>query len=380
MTTDVLPDDVDVRENGRECARALLATEDVEHAGPDRGIVARVLRGFAGAGLFRLSYLDGPGPVTPRDMRAAARTAEGLAHESGTLSSIFQVNAVFGGAFIALLGSDEQRERWLVPLRDGRLQVAFALTEPSAGSDVTALATEARADGDAFVLKGEKTYTTGAATADRIIVIARLAGGGPREVGLFLVPPDAEGVSVEPLSKLAGDVHASCRVRLDGVSVDAQEVLGVPGAAWDFLKIGGLLERLTVAAASAGMAAGVVERTLEYARSREQFGKRIGEFQSIAHTVVDMQTAATTMRLLVDDALATIDRGDDPTRAVCTAKYFCAERAQEVVGAAMRVLGGRAYFHFEEIARRYREAPLSLYAGGTVEIQKNLVARTLGLG
>ena len=118
---------------------------------------------------------------------------------------------------------------------------------------------------------------------------------------------------------------------------------------------------------------------MAFARERRQFGQAIAGFQAIQHTLVEMRTIETGMRLFVDNALSAMEAGGDSTEAVCMAKYVCSEQLQRLVAMGMRVLGGRAFFEFEDMARYAREAPFTLYAGGTVEIQKLLIARQMGL-
>lgn len=256
------------------------------------------------------------------------------------------------------------------------------MTEPEAGSDAASLRTEAVREGDGYRLNGDKIYSTGAATASRIIVVARVASpDSKRSFGLFLVRPDAEGVAIEPLVSTRGDVHASCRIRLNDVRLRPEEVVGGEerlGKAWDVLRRIARVERISVAAMATGLAGSVVKRATRFARERKQFGQPIAAFQAIQHMLVDMHIAHRAMQMFVDravEAFASPSSSQDAAMAKC----FCAEHLQTIVGQGMRVMGGRAFFEFEEMARYYREAPFTLYAGGTSEVQRMLVARGLGL-
>jgi alkylation response protein AidB-like acyl-CoA dehydrogenase len=358
---------------------------------PSKQVVGAALTAFAEAGLLDLDFLTLATPtVGAADMQRAASVIEVLAAHSGSLASIYLVNAVMAGACVARAGTPTQQSEFLPQLRGGALQVAFAMTEPEAGSDAAGIMTAAIPDGESgFRLTGEKLYATGAATADRIIVVARTGGqGDKRSFGLFMVRGGTPGLTVEPLAdKLAAGVHASCRVRLDNVPVGPEAALSGPGQlgkAWDTLRYMGTLERLAVSALALGLASAIVERAVTYARDRRQFGQPIASFQAIQHMLVEMKTTETGMRLFVEHALATFeragDRTEDATQAVCMAKWVCAEQLQRVSAQGMRVMGGRAYFGgLDDMARFYLEAPFSLYAGGTIEIQKMLIARTMGL-
>jgi alkylation response protein AidB-like acyl-CoA dehydrogenase len=190
-------------------------------------------------------------------------------------------------------------------------------------------------------------------------------------------------LTVTSLEKLAANVHVSCRVTLTSVRIPLRHVLGDPakmGGAWQTLRVTGAIERLIVSALSQGLASSVVEHAVSFAKQRQQFGHPIAAFQSIQHTLVEMKTTETAMRLLVKHAVDAFESGRDATQEVCMAKFFCAEQLQHIVAKGMRVMGGRGYFEFDDMARFYREAPFSLYAGGTVEIQKMLIARSMGLG
>lgn len=389
MMADEPPEPSRVRERATAACRRVLDAFSADGSGGEpREVIGAGLAAFAEAGLFDLGFLqtNAPGPeaskIGARDMRTAAAAMEAIAGHSGWLASTYMVNLIIAGACVVIAGSPSQRSELLPRLRSGRLQLAFALTEPGAGSDAAAIATTAEPDGDGYRLNGEKIYTTGAATADHLLVVARVVPTEDRRaLSLFLVPRGAQALSIEPLPTLAGGPHASCHVRLDGVRVEGEDVLGGPagvGKAWGVLRVTGTLERLMVAALALGLASAAVERAVSFARERRQFGQPIAGFQAIQHTLVEMRTIVTGMRLFVDHALLAMEAGD-ATEAVCMAKYWCSEQLQRIVAMGMRVLGGRAYFGFEDMARYAREAPFSLYAGGTIEIQKMLIARQMGL-
>lgn len=381
------PDFAAAKERAAAACRNILSACHTDGQGlASKETVRAALAGFADHGLLDLAFLDPAATAVPvLDLRRAAAIIEALAAHSGALASVYMVNAIVAGACIAVAGTPEQKAYLLPRLRRGELSLALALTEPEAGSDAASLTTTALPDGvGSFRLTGEKIFATGAATADYILVVARVGGmAGKRAFSIFLVPAGAPGVTVEPLAMLAGDLHASCRVRLADVPIGPEAVLGGAtrlGTAWDTLRLTGLYERIVVAALSLGLASAIVDRSVTFARRRHQFGQPIAAFQVIQHALVEMKTTETAMRLFVENALAALEGGDDATQAVCMAKYVCAEQLQRVTAKGMRVMGGRAYFAFEDMARFYREAPFSMYAGGTVEIQKMLVARTMGLG
>lgn len=346
--------------------------------------VAATLQQFGQAGLLGLRFLDPDveGP-TPQDVRETLDAIEVLARHSGTFASIYMVNAILGGALIALMGTREQKAKLLPGLREGRLQLAFALTEPEAGSDAASIESVAERCDGGFVLSGNKVYTTGALTADLLLVVARTADAADRRAfTVFLVPGASEGLDIEPLERLASGAHASCWVALDDVRLDEDAVLGgLPaiGTAWPMLRIIGAMERLVVSAMSLGLASAITGRAVDFAKTRKQFGQPIASFQAIQHMLVDMRMGETAMRLFLDNAVSALEDAGWSAAEIPMAKAFCAEQLQTVAALGMRVMGGRSCFRFEEMERYYREAPFSLFAGGTVEVQKMLVARAMGL-
>lgn len=363
-----------------EACRALATVANAHGGGGE--VVGPVLEAIAAAGGTDLSYLaDEGGRPSSLDVRTAVGSLQLLAGLSWTMASIYMINPVIAGSLIAMGGSAAQRQRLLPQVRSGSRQFAFALTEPAAGSDAANIQTEASRIAKGFVIRGQKHYITGAASADDLLVIAR-TGTSRHSFTVFLVPRSARGVTVDIQPKLAMHPHSSCRISFEEVEVSEDAVLGgleSVGEAWPLLRFTGSFERTAVAAMAAGSAAAIVRHCLDFATGRVQFGQPIASFQSIQHMVVDMVSSQKVMELLVQDTLDIWGREADVTRAASTAKYVCAEHLQEIVGKAMRVLGGRAFFDHEEMSRLYREAPFALYAGGTNEIQRNLIARSLGL-
>lgn len=374
----------DVESRAEAACRDLAATAE-ERSNPPQTAPSTVLGALAANGLLQIdSHRPDATSITGTDLRRMALVAETLASHSGTVASIYMVNMLVG-ALLTLAGSRQQKSQLLPALGRGKVELAFAMTEPQAGSDAAAMNTIAHEHPDGYCLAGEKTYITGAATADWIVVVARVGQHQQekRKLSLFLVPGNTPGLHIEPLEKMSGNEHPSCRVHLDRVLVpSAQAVGGIErlGTAWETLRTIGSIERMMVASMAVGTARAATRRATEIARSREQFGRKIASFQSIEHALVDMHVTLSAMSLMVENALATMERGEEePTLAISMAKCYCAEQLQLILARGMRIVGGRGYFNSEPMAGLYREAPFSLYAGGTVEIQKMLISRALGL-
>ena len=305
---------------------------------------------------------------------------ERLGRHSSAATNLLFINGV-SAALIALGGTEAQKEEYVRGVAEGRLRFAFALTEPGAGSDAAAIASRAVRDANTYVVHGTKLYTTGALDADYILTVVRTRpdGKASRGTSLLIVPRTAAGVTVTPLEKIAGNCIASCRVEYDGVRVDAGQRVGPEDGAWSILMVGAGLERLTVAASSVGAARAVLDEVTAHVTTREQFGQPVSGFQAIQHQLADIATEIDAMELLTYRAAWMAAQGMVRPKEISMAKLYCSERLSEIVLRGMRLLGGGAYFTATPMPRRMREAMLGLYAGGTVEIQRNVIAKSLGL-
>jgi alkylation response protein AidB-like acyl-CoA dehydrogenase len=338
---------------------------------------------MAGAGLLKVAI---PAPLGGEggNLFDVVLITEELAKHSGTAVNLYLVNAVFAGTLLLLAGDDDQRRTLVPQLGAGKRRFAFALTEPGAGSDAAAIATTALPDGDDFVIEGTKLYTTGANVADFILTVAKTRPEEKASKGstVFLVPRDAPGLEIEPMDKIAGNAFASCEVRYRGVRVTQANILGGPRAlhrGWEPLMMNAGAERLCVAASCLGLGQAVYQEARDFALRREQFGQPIAGFQAIQHSLVEMATTLEALRWLTYRAAWLASRNENAAAEIGMAKLYGAEELNALVLKAMKILGGRAYLKSSPLQRYQREALLSYYAGGTSEIQKNLLGRFLGL-
>lgn len=334
----------------------------------------KLLRDMGELGLFDLCSSG-----QPDGYRQAAFAQEQLAVASTTAATMMFINSA-AVTFMTLGGVTDQHVQTLNEARKGRLAFAFALTEPQAGSDASAITTSATADGDEYVLSGEKRYTTGASSAQWILVVAKTSGGPAKSTAsVLLVPADADGLTITPRSKVAGDAQATCDLVFNDVRIPVTNLVGGEGEAWSLLRIGGRVERLLVAAAAVGLADRAVNLAIDHLRQREQFGRNVGRFQGVQHQIATLATEVEAMRQLTLFAAWSADASDSPDKAISMAKTFASERGAHVVAECMRLVGGRGYFVDDPLNRSWRESALWLFAGGTSEIQRNIIARSLGL-
>jgi alkylation response protein AidB-like acyl-CoA dehydrogenase len=307
-----------------------------------------------------------------------ALIAEILGAHSNIGLNIYFVNMAVG-TLLARAGSVDQKRKFLDPLVKGHFKGCFSLTEPNAGSDAAGIACEAVRDGDHYLLNGVKLWATGAVVADAILVVARTGvhAKAAEAFSLFMIPGGADGLVVTPIEKLAGNAMASCELTLQDVRVASEARIGAENDAWSHLAYTGAMERLTVAAGNLGAAQSVFDLVAPFARERRQFGQPIASFQSIQHQLVDMATEIEAMRWLVYSAAWKHDQGGACAKEISMAKLYSTERLNEIVMRGMRIFGGRAYRKDHPMERMLRESLLGLYAGGTGEIQRNIIARHL---
>ncbi|MCI0677823.1 MAG: acyl-CoA dehydrogenase family protein, partial [Actinobacteria bacterium] len=286
-----------------------------------------------------------------------------------------------GGVPIHLFGSDSVKERWLPGARTGELVMAFALTEPGAGSDAGSLSMAAERDGGTFRLTGTKTYISNAPEADVATVFARTTPEvGARGVTAFVVPTDLPGVAGRTVEMISN--HPIGEWIFDGVSVPAENILGEPDHGFGVAMTTLDLFRPSVGAFALGMAETALRIAVEHAQIREAFGSPLSEFQGVAHQLADVRVGIEAATHLVYNAAAAYDRGERETLTgrSAMAKLAATETAQRAVDVAIQVLGARGLESDSTLAHLYTEVRAPRIYEGTSEIQRNIIARELFRG
>ncbi|MBW2637458.1 MAG: acyl-CoA dehydrogenase [Deltaproteobacteria bacterium] len=279
-------------------------------------------------------------------------------------------------------GNDAQKSYFIPRMLRGEDTFSFAMTEPDAGSDARSMKTTAVQDGDNFVISGTKYWTTGATVADYIITITMTAqqDGSKPAMTVFIVPTNSKGMKITPIPKLAGEAFPSCEVVYDNVIVPRSTILGgiegLHNGIYQLVQTADL-ERVCVAASCVGMAETILRESTDYAKTREQFNRPIIKFQAIQHSLADMATEIEAMRWMTYHAAWMRAEGKSCFKEISMAKLFCSETLNTIVTRGMKILGGRGYSMEYRMQRYLRESYLSLYAGGTSEIQKNVISRFL---
>ncbi|MES2177592.1 MAG: acyl-CoA dehydrogenase family protein [Gemmatimonadota bacterium] len=309
------------------------------------------------------------------DVRSLCIARETLARVSALADFSFAMQGLGVGP-ITIFGSEELKARYLPPIASGDAIAAFAISERGAGSDVTAMRTTARPDGDHFVIDGEKTWISNGGIADQYVVFCRL-GDAEREFVAIVVERDDEGFSVgERIAIMAP--HPLASIHFDACRVPASRVVGPVGKG---LRVAlGTLDvfRSTVGAAALGMARRALDEALGFASTREMFGQKLQDFQITQAKLADMATQIDASALLVYRAAWTRDHGAERvTREAAMAKMYATEAAQRIIDDAVQIVGARALVVGHPLERLYREIRALRIYEGTTEVQQLVIAGQL---
>jgi alkylation response protein AidB-like acyl-CoA dehydrogenase len=284
---------------------------------------------------------------------------------------------------LAQYGTDEQRSRWLPDMLGGELLGAYCLSEAHAGSDPAAMRTSARRDGDEYVLRGAKAWTTHGGHADFYKVMARTSGepGDAAGISCFLVPADTDGLSADaPERKMGLTGSATATMRFDDVRVPVERRLGEEGDGLRIALAGLDSGRLGIAAVATGLAQGALDHAVAYAKERETFGRPIIDHQGLAFVLADMEAAVQSARATYLHAARLRDAGLPFSREASVAKMVCTDQAMKVTTDAVQVLGGYGYTRDFPVERFMREAKVMQIFEGTNQIQRMVISRSLAKG
>lgn len=289
---------------------------------------------------------------------------------------------VFNALNIAMHGTQELRDTYLPPFFKGNVRFCVSITEPDAGSDAGAIRTSAVLDGDKLIVNGQKMFTSGALADDsKIMLYCRTRPDGPATTSLscLLVDATAPGVTIRPVDTLGRNMLQTTHITLDNVEVSLNRVVGALHDGWSVLISGLQFERITTAAAYVGNAQTVVDQALGYAKQREQFGQPIAEFQVISHQLADMQTEVDAARLLTYRAAWKMDAEGDAVREVSMAKLYGSEAFRRAALAGVQIMGGYGYCSEMSMQRHLRAAVGATITAGTSQMQRQTIARTMGI-
>ena len=340
---------------------------------------------MADIGLFGIGVPEADGGSGGGFVELAV-VCEEVGRIGGSVVMTYAPTALFGNQILLAAGSAEQRARFLPRMAAGELRTAFALTEPEAGSDAAAVRTKAvRAKGDGsrdvFVLNGSKIFSSGASVADYLVLTARTGPPDSRHLGLtvFLVDARSPGLTISGIPKLGHHAVQTCEIGISDVRVPADAVIGEVDGGWAALRDVLDAERIGTAGFCVGLAQRCIDMALAHALERNQFGRPVATFQAIAHMLAEMETETAAARWLTFDAASRKDRALPCSKAASMAKAYATECGTRTATRGMQILGGYSYTKEFEMERFYREAKLYEIAGGSTQIQRNVIAREMGI-
>lgn len=335
------------------------------------------LRGLADLGLMGATVPEEWGGAG-LDSVTYALCLEEIAAADASVAVIVSVQNGLPEQMILRYGTDAQRERYLRPLASGQHIGAFCLTEPGAGSDAASLRLKAGTDGDGWILNGSKAWITSGGQAQTYLVMARTGGAGARGVSCFVVPHDAPGLSFgKPEEKLGLHAAHTTTVSFDGVRVGADQLVGEEGQGLIIALASLDAGRIGIAMQALGIARSALEHAARYALEREQFGKRISEFEGVSFKIAQMAAHTEAARMVALKAAWLKDAGQPYGKEASIAKLLASDAAVNCSRDAIQIFGGNGYSRDYPVERLYRDAKVTEIYEGTSEIQQLVISRAV---
>lgn len=362
----------------RDQVRRFVANEIAPHYGEweKAGVTPRSLWRRAGEeGLLNCALPDPYG--LGGDFGHATVVIEELAH-ANFLGIGFSIHSDMVSPYLLNFGTDAQKERWLPPMTRGEVIGAIALTEPGAGSDLKAVRTRARRDGDSYVLNGQKTFITNGVNAGLAIVLASTDPDlGARGLSLFCVEENLRGYTKgAALDKIGQHSQDTCELYFDDVRVPADCLLGQENAAFEYMTRELARERLAIALRAAASVEGMLDEAAQYTRDRKVFSRRVIDYQNTRFKLANARAQTTMLRVFLDDCLARQMAGElDPTTAAI-AKLNATEIQGRVLDDLLQMYGGYGYMAEYGIGRAWVDARALRIFGGTSEVMLEIIGRS----
>jgi alkylation response protein AidB-like acyl-CoA dehydrogenase len=367
----------------RETVREFVNRELLPHRDEHReahSIPRKVWLKAGELGMLGLGIPEEHGGNGIDDFRFNVVMCEELSRASVAYGSAFGIHTDVVAPYLTELTSDEQRARWLPGFASGELITALGMTEPEAGSDLAALRTSARREGDEWVIDGGKTFITNGSVADLAVVAAR-TGQGHSGISMFAIESDTPGFTRgEPLRKVGQHEASTSELFFQDVRIPADNLLGEVDRGFAYMMERLPQERLSCAFANLGHAAAVFDLTLEYVKDRRAFGRPVGTFQNSRFALAEARTELDVGFAHADQCLVEHCAGRLSPIDAAKAKWWTSEIQNRIVDTCVQLHGGYGYMEEYEVARAWCDARVTKIWAGSNEIMKELIGRDLGLG
>ncbi|MFD9439747.1 acyl-CoA dehydrogenase family protein [Streptomyces sp. NPDC060006] len=365
----------------RETVRTFLAKEVLPHheQWEKEGIVSRASWRAAGRqGLLGPAVPEEYGGGGVADFRYSAVLAEEFARAGAAGPALGLHNDIIG-PYLTGLGTEEQKRRWLPGFCDGSLITAIAMTEPGAGSDLQGISTHAEDRGDHWLLNGSKTFISNGILADLVIVVARTTPeGGARGLSLLVVERGTEGFERgRNLDKIGLKAQDTAELFFRDVRVPKENLLGELNGAFVHLMTNLAQERLNIAVVGIAAAEYLLEITTEYVKEREAFGRPLSRLQHIRFEIAEMATECAVTRAFVDRCIVDHTEGELDAVHASMAKWWATELQKRVADRCLQLHGGYGYMTEHRVARAFTDGRIQTIYGGTTEIMKEIIGRSL---
>jgi hypothetical protein len=290
-------------------------------------------------------------------------------------------NLTYGCYAVMKHGTQAQKDLIVPKVIKGEVSVCFGLTEPDSGSDASALKTKATKDGDDYIINGQKVYTSGMDISDYCILVARTNTFEKKQQGItnFFIDTKLPGIQVKKLATLGQRAIGTTEVFYNEVRTPSSSVLGEVDQGWRGADKYLCYERLCLSAARTGAARAAYEFALEHAKTRQQFGKPIGKFQAVSHKLADMRVMLDISQTMVYRYAWLLEQGKDTRQDAAVLKLYTSESYKSIADMSLQILGGYGYCMEYPLQRFFRDSRLATIGGGSSEIQRNIIASSLGL-
>src|SRR6478609_954426 len=376
------PPFTDEHEQLRDSIRRFIAAELRPHAEQweaDRWFPDDVFTKLAGVGFLGLKYPEEYGGQGGGHLHDAVLAEELARCGSGGLAAGIGAHVGIATPPVAAFGTEDQKQRYLLPAIAGEKIAALAITEPGAGSDVAAVSTRAQEVDGGWVVNGEKTYITNGVRAGFYVTAVRTKPEGGHGGMSFLIVDQGEGIATSKLQKLGWHASDTATVAFEDVFVPDENLLGELHGGFKLVMANFQWERLLMALGAVGAMDVALERTLQYTQERQAFGRPLTGHQVVRHRLAELATSAHVSRCVTYDALRRFCAGENAIKEVTMAKLATQRASFDVMDACLQLHGGAGYMREYGIERMARDARLGPIGGGTDEVMKEILSKLMGL-